>query len=54
MATTSTLIHRTSLPLLRRHPSTIDGLTPERPFFSSSNTQGTIFSDFESLFSTEI
>ncbi|CCD74151.1 PNPLA domain-containing protein [Caenorhabditis elegans] len=40
MATTSTLIHRTSLPLLRRHPSTIDGLTPERPFFSSSNTQG--------------
>ncbi|ULT94666.1 hypothetical protein L3Y34_003847 [Caenorhabditis briggsae] len=42
MSTTSTLIYRSTLPILRRRPRSVDVLssTTERPFFSSSNSQG--------------
>ncbi|KAF1757226.1 hypothetical protein GCK72_013681 [Caenorhabditis remanei] len=40
MTTTSTLIHRSTLLILRRRHRSVDVLTIDRPFFSSSNTQG--------------
>ncbi|EGT38601.1 hypothetical protein CAEBREN_15341 [Caenorhabditis brenneri] len=40
MSTTSTLIHRSTLPILRRRHRSVDVLSTTRPFFSSSNTQG--------------
>ncbi|PIC33616.1 hypothetical protein B9Z55_013531 [Caenorhabditis nigoni] len=39
----TTLIHRSTLPILRRRPRSVDVLSTsatERPFFSSSNSQG--------------